>query len=285
MRPADQHAARDQPRRIVLSPRLAAAGLAASILMLLLLHGASQVARFGYGRGTLRGFSSRVYFGAEASIPAWFSSALLLICGGLLLWIAAEHRRRRQRGVGTWATLGVLFVALSMDEAAALHEAVSPMFTGLVELLAGAFGGIFVPLARKPGYAWAVPALLLVVALGVACVSFLRRLPPASRRLFVLAAGIYVGGAIGVELAGGRYSGEFGADNVAFVLVLTLEETLEMAGLAVFVYALLAYAEREFGVLELAIGERRGGAGSAAGTTAPGDQCDERASGAAPNST
>ena len=70
---------------------------------------------------------------------------------------------------------------------------------------------------------------------------------------------------------------------MAFVLVLTLEETLEMAGLAVFVYALLAYAQREFGVLEVAIGERRAGAGFIAGATERREQVDEGASGAATN--
>jgi hypothetical protein len=237
-------------------PRAVGAVLAMAIAVLLLLHAVSQVARFAFGRGTLWGFSSRVYFGAEASIPAWFSSSLLLLCGLMLLWIAAEHRRRTRGGAFWWAALGLIFLVLSVDEAAALHEMASPAFLGLVEQLAATFGGPFVYLARKPGYAWAFPALLLTVALGIGCLSFLRTLPSRTRRSFILAGGLFVGGAIGVELIGGRYSGEFGPDNVAFVLVLTLEETLEMVGLAVFAYALLAYVQGEFGAMEVAFGGR-----------------------------
>ena len=57
----------------------------------------------------------------------------------------------------------------------------------------------------------------------------------------MVAATLFIGGAIGIELVGGRYVELHGRENVTYSMIATLEESLEMAGVIVFIYALLKY--------------------------------------------
>lgn len=233
---------------LVLRPKTVARGCAISIGLLVAIHTASSIARFGFGRDYQLGLASRVYLGAEMSIPNWFSTILLLGCAAALLAIGAVRRDRDSR---RWIALGVVFVALSIDEAAALHDLVSPFFAWVFMWLAAAVGGPFTSLARKSNYAWEVPAVFFVLGVGAAYIPFLRRLPAATRNLFVLAGLIYVGGAVGVDFLEGWYSGVYGPRTPTFVVLVACEETLEMAGASVFLYALLQYAEFTFGELRI----------------------------------
>lgn len=56
-----------------------------------------------------------------------------------------------------------------------------------------------------------------------------------------MAATLYLGGAIGVEMAGGRYAELHGTNNWTYSMIVTVEESLEIAGLIVFIWALLKY--------------------------------------------
>jgi hypothetical protein len=244
-----------EPREAVtvtLRPASVAKVLAAIIFVLLLLHLASQVLRFGFGYEYQMGFHDRVYLGSELNIPTWFSSSLMLLCGLVLLWIARASALRRRAGTGYWAVLGVIFVGLSMDEAAAVHELLSPIFAGTMVSLGERFGGIFVPLGeRGPQYAWVIPGSIAVLVLGLVFLRFLALLPRRSRWLFVLSGVVFLSGALGFEMLGGAYAALHGPSTVGFVALMTIEETLEMAGMALFFYALLRHVETEFGSCRL----------------------------------
>ena len=60
----------------------------------------------------------------EANIPSWYSSAMLLVCSGLLAVIAAAKKVSSERYVGHWYGLSLIFMLMSVDEAATLHEKV-----------------------------------------------------------------------------------------------------------------------------------------------------------------
>ena len=236
---------------LFISPRSVTTVLVAVLVSVLMLHAGSQYARFAMGMGTLRGLTSRVYLGAEASLPAWFSAALMLVAAQLLFWIARAVRHVGGRHSAYWMSLAGLFVLLSLDEAAAVHEAFSSAFTGLFAWLARGVGGAFEPLVQKSGYHWVAGGALLAGVVAVACLRFLRALPPRTSRGLVIAGAIYVAGAIGFELAGGSYSARAGADNLTFVSLLTIEETLEMVGLIVFIHVLLAYLQAQFDSIQI----------------------------------
>lgn len=233
----------------VIRPRTVTLLLLAVAVALVAAHVVSQVARFEFGRGTLLGITERVYFGGEHTLPAWFSSSLLLACGALLLWIGAVTRS----GAAHWTLLGLVFVGLSADESAAIHEMTAPLFVSTVQWLAAHTGGLFDALVLKPQYAWVIGGAAFATALGVAYLPFLFRLPARTRVLFALSGALYVGGALGLEVVGGRYSGLYGPDNPTFVTILTFEETFEMLGLIAFLHGLLDYAGTAFGAVGVAV--------------------------------
>jgi hypothetical protein len=174
----------------------------------------------------------------EANIPAWFSSTLLLLCSALLAVIGSAQRHRPGR-VFPWLFLAVVFAFLSLDEVAQLHElAIRPLRERLETT-----GYLYYP--------WILPAGLGVSTLAAGYSGFLIALPGRTRWLFVLAGGLYIGGALGVEAISGRQAWLHGEQSLAYHLIVTLEELLEMSGLVVFVYALLDYLERRFSRLTL----------------------------------
>jgi hypothetical protein len=218
-----------------------------AIAVLLLLHGVSQTARFAFGHDYQYGLASRVYLGAEMSIPNWFSAVLLLACGAVLLAIGRGLRRPHGDDSRYWTLLGIVFVVLSIDEAAALHDLVSPLFSGVFARLARDVGGPFGAVVRKPNYFWEIPGLLFALTVAALYVPFLLKLPRRTRNLFLVAGCVYIGGAVGVDFLEGWYSGLYGPKNPAFVALVTCEETLEMAGSSLFLFALLDYAQARFG--------------------------------------
>ncbi len=63
-----------------------------------------------------------------------------------------------------------------------------------------------------------------------------------SRSLFVAAGLVYVAGAIGMEMVGSAYASVHTTVNAVYaMLIVTIEETLEMLGLVLFVYTLLSH--------------------------------------------
>jgi hypothetical protein len=70
---------------------------------------------------------------------------------------------------------------------------------------------------------------------------FLLHLPAKTRLRFLIAATIYLGGAIGVELFGSQHAELYGYENLTYSMIATLEESLEMTGLIVFIWALMNY--------------------------------------------
>lgn len=232
---------------ISVSPRRVFRVLLGIVLGLCLANLAAQFARYFLGRGALWGFTRVVDLDYENTIPAWYSSVALLLCSVLLAMIAAVKRQQRDRFKNHWAGLSAIFLLLSIDEAASLHELlIEPVRNSL----------------KTDGYfyfAWVIPGLAFVFLVTVLYWKFLASLPVKTRNLVILSGVIFIGGAIGVEMLGGNYLQE-NAANISYenfagwrgmgvALILTLEEALEMIGVAIFVYALLDYmrnAAREF---------------------------------------
>jgi hypothetical protein len=82
--------------------------------------------------------------------------------------------------------------------------------------------------------------------LGLVYVPFLKRLPKQTRNLFMAAGVIYVGGAVGCEMIGALIVERSGLWSPAFALEVLVEETLEMSGIALFIYAITSYIQSEF---------------------------------------
>ena len=167
---------------------------------------------------------------AEQNFPTWFSSFSLLSCAVLLGLLSLGQRAARQRGWLYWVGLSVLFVVMSIDEVATIHE-----FTGRVVTLFHKFTGLL-------EYSWLVVGLPLIFVLVLVYGRWWWRLPPRTRLLFALAAVIFLVGAVVFEMAEGYIEGTYGMNQPATIILVFIEELFEMLGEAVFIYGLGDYA-------------------------------------------
>ena len=93
---------------------------------------------------------------------------------------------------------------------------------------------------------------MLTLVVGMLYIRFLRALEPRFRRLFIIAGGLYVGGALGLEFIEATYESIFG-DDLVYILMVAAEETLEIAGATVLLYAVLTYLGVHAGRISLDI--------------------------------
>ena len=203
-----------------------------ALVVLDVLATGSSRAGFDYPSGIQRIFD----LDAEGGIATWFSSTLLLACALPLFLIAAWKRGNGGVFVWHWLLLGLLFVGLSIDESISVHEGtIGPVRDSL-----GVGGALH--------YAWVVPALAVVVVLGVAYLPFLRHLEPSYAMLFAVSGAIYVGGAAGFEMFEGMLAESNGTTAWATMAVQRMQETLEMSGAALFLFSLLRYIREVLGI-------------------------------------
>lgn len=138
----------------------------------------------------------------------------------------------------------MIFLCLSLDEAAGLHElTVKPLRSML-----GADGMLL--------YTWVVLGAAFLVLFMAAYLRFFRKLPPDTRWLFAIAGTLCVGGALGMELVGGYYASLYGHRNLMFATLTTIEEVGEMAGVLIFIHALLSYISTYIGEVTIHIGDQ-----------------------------
>jgi hypothetical protein len=196
---------------------------------------AGQVSKYFLGHDRLMGFVPMFYVDDEMNVPTWYSSFGLGVSGMLLGLIAWVKFARRGAYRFHWAGLSGLFILLSMDEVATIHEsAIDPLREALHA------GGLLY-------YTWVIPGAAFVAIVGLTYLPFLFRLPRPTGWRFLLAGAVYVGGAIGLEMITGVVADAYGEQTFAYVLVTTLEEFMEMLGVVIFIGALLEYLAVEVG--------------------------------------
>lgn len=155
----------------------------------------------------------------EESVPTWFSSVILLISAAYLAHVYALKRLDADPHSAAWLSLSCGFLFLSIDEIAGFHEALNSTMEA----------------------SWAVPGAVLAMLLLVLFARLLRSLPPTITKGFLVAGAIYVGGAVGVELATEPYLYNDALDTLAYNLWTAVEEGMEMGGIVYFLNVLHAY--------------------------------------------
>lgn len=201
-------------------------------------YAASRVLVFRFGFGPERRLSAFFDLGAEGNLPALFGGGLLLIAAALLA-VAARGEHDRGRAAGAWRWLSSIFLFLALDEWLAIHEGLIKPVRALLQT-----DGIF-------RFAWVIPYGILTGAVGLSCLGLLRRLPARTRNLFLASGAIYVGGALGCEMLGGLIEQRLGRHSPAFALEVLVEESLEMGGAILFIYAVAAYIRDELSGLSV----------------------------------
>ncbi|MEG4027586.1 MULTISPECIES: hypothetical protein [unclassified Microcoleus] len=186
-------------------------------------------------------YPSRDYFAKafnvdyERNIPTLYSFLALLFSSILLGVIAHAKNLDSCRYKHQWKILSFIFLYISLDEIGQLHEKlVDPMRN-----LLNATGFLY--------FTWVVPISFLVAIFLLSYIKFLLHLPVSTKKLFVVASALYIGGAFGVEMLGGYLASTTGMENVSYVIIATIEESLEMVGIVVFIHALMSYIKTYLG--------------------------------------
>lgn len=219
------------PNYLTLNSHSVARAFGIAAFFLVIASVAGQLFRIFSGHGNLHGLIPLFDVNKENNFPTFFSMFLLLSASALLTIIAILEKKRSPSYVSHWATLALGFLYLSLDETLALHEALALPIRGF-------FGpqqaGIFY-------FAWVIPGMLVVIFLALYFFKFLLHLSTSTRRTFMLSGAIYLAGAIGMELIGGHYAELHGELDLTYLVYVTIEESLEMTGVIIFIWGLLEY--------------------------------------------
>ncbi|MCG6155275.1 hypothetical protein [Rubinisphaera margarita] len=188
---------------------------------------------------------SRLDLGHEPSLPQLYSSLLHAVASGLLVLLALRARAKGERFAGSWWLLSFVFAMFAIDESVMLHE----MANSVLERVVPAQG-----ILRYP---WILAGAGFTVAVAAVLIPFLRNLDRRTRNLFFLAGGLFVGGAIGVEMIEGIITDTWGETSLPMALAIAVEEGMEMCGMCLFIYALLAKLRLSSNVIRFELGQRK----------------------------
>lgn len=162
----------------------------------------------------------------ENNIPSFFSGAMLMATSVLCAISYKRERADASRASWSWAVMCAVFAFLAFDELFQVHERLSDPIRSYLQL----------PDALR--FAWVVVYFGFALAAAALFWPAWRHLRPQVKRAFAAGGGIYVLGAAVFETIGGAiYTGAQG--DIWYGLAYTVEETLEMLGLVIFLYGLL----------------------------------------------
>ena len=234
---------RSQLELRLLSPGRVAWCLIGVVAALAVFSLVGQIARFWFDHPHMQGFVPAFYLDYESNVPTWYSSFTIMLSAALTAVIAwgkcAEGDTYRRH----WCFLAIVLFAMSIDEVAMFHEyPIHPLREAF-----GASGLLY--------YTWVVPAGILITLFAAAYWRFIWHLPKQTRNHFMLAATIFLSGAIGVEMLSGVQADLYGEENMGYALITTVEEVLEMLGIVVLIAALLHYLPSTISSLKICVSQ------------------------------
>jgi hypothetical protein len=173
----------------------------------------------------------------EANVPSWFSATQLFVIGAVLLLARSSPLRSHDHLTGLLGVLGAVFIFLSMDEAAGVHEKVTTVMTRFewAPRFSGDHG-IWM-------FVYVILAISMAATLYRSVVQVCRLYP---RDVLGVAAGLGVlaGGAVGVEVIGYEWVGDAATVGIKATQV-AVEEFLEMTGATLVLVAVVRFALRD----------------------------------------
>ena len=202
-------------------------GFAIAVTGLAVIGLAFAVIAIVTGHDGLMGYGRIFDLDREGNVPSWYSGVSLLFCASLLWLISHAARAASDPYSKEWRLMAGIFVGLSLDEVAALHERTMEPLRAL-------------HLTGFLHYSWVVLAFPFLMWLGLRLRKFIFALPSATRNWFLISGTIFVLGAVGIEMIGAKVL-EINGNGAGARLLSVLEETMEMTGILLFIRALLTY--------------------------------------------
>lgn len=200
------------------------------VVSLLLPGGAAD----GGAAPALHAFRELFDLNGEANLPAWYTGLLWLFAALSALGVAVQVRLRRERHAGYWQSLSILFLFMSLDESAQLHERIGAILEGWM-----LFSGFLY-------YVWVIYGMTLVGFLIIVYSRFLLSLPAEVKFTIIVSAVVFLSGALGLEMLGAAVDSgevEFPA-GLNWVRAVILEEFLEMTGIILLIYGLMRFMSK-----------------------------------------
>ncbi len=171
------------------------------------------------------------YLDSEGNIVTFINALLLFIPSLILTAISIWKTSVKDKFRFHWVGLALIFLFLSIDEAAVIHEnMIKPM-----RAIVGAEGFFY--------FAWIIPGMIIVAAFGLLYFMFFLHLENKFKLLFLFSLGVYISGVIGGEMISGYYAANLGLKNYTYAVVASLEESIEYIGCSLIIYSLLKYIE------------------------------------------
>jgi hypothetical protein len=185
---------------------------------------------------TVYGFINLFNFDSESNLPTYFSSTNLLIAAVLLYSIFYAEKMKNSANKKYWLVLSLVLFCLSVDEAASLHELLMRPMQEILESKSIDSRWLFYP--------WVIPGIIIVLVMAAFFLKFYLRLPIRYKVLFGISAVLLIGGAIGMEVINSFivHAVDF-EGSLTYCILMTLEESMEMTGVIVFIYALIEYMQ------------------------------------------
>ncbi len=191
----------------------------------------SNYVKYELGYSSVMGLVPLFSLNGEYTVPALFSVGLLWASAALLWFIASRKKQSHGKEAFYWKALSFVFIFLGLDELFTIHE----NFARLEPFLSN-----YIHVFSRFMY-WTVAYGLLVVLFSLFFFRFYLRLPAPTRKRFSLAAILYVGGAIGMEIAGAWFTKSYALPAVSRGFFSAVEEGMEMTGIVLFIRALVLY--------------------------------------------
>ena len=158
---------------------------------------------------------------AEATIPAYYSGAQLLIAAVAVATVGTRFAGARRRD---FYLAALALVLASLDEIVSLHEELTTPLSRAFD-----FG-------RPFGHSWwIIPGCVVALALAWVLRHVLQSLGRRSARLVVIGTAVFFFGALALEST----SSWFGASSLRYMTEVACEETAEMMGATIVLYAVL----------------------------------------------
>lgn len=229
----------EAPRmNVEVRPELIVKVMALSIVVLVLLSAAGQVAKHYFGYPTLFGLVDYFDLNMESNPATWYQTIALLLAGVLSGSVAVKEKAHAGGYWRHWAGIAFIFVLLSADEGAAIHEATIHPLQRFISIEAGMWSPT-----------WVIAALVVVAVVTVIYVPFFFAALTTREKILVLVAAIlFVGGAAGMEMLSASIVFSEGydpdhRDRIVHVVMAHIEEIMEMLAVVVFVHVPIARLE------------------------------------------
>lgn len=177
-------------------------------------------------------------FDIEENLPTFYSSFALLTASLLLFGIASFYRTNKV-GYLHWLGFAFIFAFLAIDEFTVIHEYLWQPTKDLLNTSGLLYG------------AWYIPYGIFFLFIAGFYVRWFLRLPKRTKSLFFISGVIFLAGAVAFEAIAGYYQELYGVKNYMYCISYTIEELLEMCGIAIFIFALLDYIGKDIGFLNI----------------------------------